>query len=58
MKLTKGKIPKYLLKDKQSKKKYNMSKITNTNANANTNTNKKRRPLNLKNKTIKHFIYK
>ena len=56
MKLTKGKIPKYLLKDKQSKKKYNMSKITNTNTNA--NTNKKRRPLNLKNKTIKHFIYK
>ena len=48
MKLTKGKIRKYLLKYNQTKKKYNISK-----PNLKTNTYKKRTTFNLKNKTLK-----
>jgi hypothetical protein len=48
MKLTKGKIKKYLLKHAQTKKKYNISKTR-----IKSNTYKKRPVLNLKNKTIK-----
>lgn len=48
MKLTKGKIKKYLLKNNQTKKKYIISK-----PNVKTNTYKKRSIFNLKNKTLK-----
>ena len=53
MKLTKGKINKFLLKNSQSKKKYNSKKICKI-----VNTYKKKQPFNLKNKTIKNIIYK
>lgn len=52
MKLTKGKIKKYLLKDKQSRKKYTNA-CKNTDTCKSTNTCKNKKGFNLKNKTIK-----
>jgi hypothetical protein len=54
MKLTKGKITKCLLKDKQTKKKYNIEK-TKIKTNKNNYTYKKKQVFNLKNKTIKQM---
>ena len=51
MKLTKGKIKKLFIKDKQSRKKYNKNDKSSTNW---SNTCKSKQVFNLKNKTIKH----
>ena len=52
MKLTKGKIPKLLTKRKQTKRRFNKKRF-----NKNSKTFRKSRPIDLRNRTLKHLYY-